>query len=60
MDNIMDEEESVVAKLSDENNLLKEHIKELENEIERIYHVMISLKSIAAEEIENLEDIEEI
>ena len=43
-----------------ENELLKEHIKELESDINRLYYTMISLKTIATEEIEKLEDIEEI
>lgn len=43
-----------------ENELLKEHIKELETDINRLYYTMISLKQIATVEIENLEDIEEI
>lgn len=57
---IMDEQESDVAKLIRENELLKEHIKDLETDINRLYYTMISLKAIASEEIEKLEDIEEI
>lgn len=56
----MDEKESYIAKLENENELLKEHIKDLETDINRLYYTMISLKSIASEEIEKLEDIEEI
>ena len=46
--------------LKEENKLLREHIKDLESDINRLYYTMISLKSIAQEEIEKLEDIEEI
>ena len=48
------------TKLKKENELLKEHIKDLENDINRLYYTMISLKAIATEENVKLEDIEEI
>lgn len=47
-------------KLVNENELLKEHIKDLESDINRLYYTMISLKAIATEEIEKLQDVEEI
>lgn len=56
-----------ICELERENNkfkivtdLLKENIQELESDINRLYYTMISLKAIANEEIEKLEDIEEI
>lgn len=46
------------ADVEKENNLLKEHIKDLETDINRLYYTMISLKAIDNEE--KIEDIEEI
>lgn len=55
-----EEMDNYVIKIYKENELLKENNKVLNDNIERVYHTMISLKYIADVEIEKLEDIEEI
>jgi hypothetical protein len=58
MDKIMDEEESMVAKLIKENELLKEELQNLKNDITRVYNTMISLEQINKHELSD--EIEEI
>ena len=55
---VMDEEESKVARLIKENELLKEELQNLKNDITRVYNTMISLEQINKHEL-SLE-IEEI
>lgn len=57
---VMDEEESMVAKLIKENELLKEELQNLKNDITRVYNTMISLEQINKHELSQYEEIEEI
>ena len=55
---VMDEEESYVAKLIKENELLKEELQNLKNDVTRVYNTMISLEQINKHELSD--EIEEI
>ena len=55
---VMDEKESYVARLIKENELLKEELQNLKNDITRVYNTMISLEQINKHELSD--DIEEI
>ena len=55
---VMDEKESYVAKLIKENELLKEELQNLKNDITRVYNTMISLEQINKHELSD--EIEEI
>lgn len=55
---VMDEEESYVARLIKENELLKEELQNLKNDITRVYNTMISLEQINKHELSD--EIEEI
>lgn len=57
---VMDEEESYVAKLIKENELLKEELQNLKNDVTRVYNTMISLEQINKHELSQYEEIEEI
>lgn len=54
---VMDEKESYVARLIKENELLKEELTNLKNDITRVYNTMISLETINKEELEDIEEI---
>lgn len=56
---VMDEKESYVATLIKENELLKEELQNLKNDITRVYNTMISLEQINKHELSH-EEIEEI
>ena len=57
----LDEVVDFIKKTKEENELLKEEIKELRKSIESAYYTLISLESITKHEINDLEnDIEEI
>ena len=55
---VMDEKESYVARIIKENELLKEELQNLKNDITRVYNTMISLESINKHELSD--EIEEI
>jgi hypothetical protein len=57
---VMDEKESYVATLIKENELLKEELQNLKNDITRVYNTMISLEQINKHELSQYEEIEEI
>lgn len=46
-----------ITKLKKENELLKEELTNLKNDITRVYNTMISLETINKEELEEVEEI---
>ena len=56
---LCDSSDSVIKSLNKENELLKEELQNLKNDITRVYNTMISLEQINKHELSQ-EDIEEI
>lgn len=46
-----------IIKIKKENELLKEELTNLKNDITRVYNTMISLETINKEEMEDIEEI---
>lgn len=49
--------DSIIKNLTKENELLKEELTNLKNDITRVYNTMISLETINKQELEEVEEI---
>lgn len=49
--------DSIIRNLNKENELLKEELTNLKNDITRVYNTMISLETINKQELEEVEEI---
>lgn len=56
-DNLTIEQRNYIKKLLNENELLKEELTNLKNDITRVYNTMISLETINKQELEEIEEI---
>ena len=56
-DNLTLEQRNYIKKLLNENELLKEELTNLKNDITRVYNTMISLETINKQELDEIEEI---
>lgn len=54
---LCDSSDSVIKNMTKENELLKEELTNLKNDITRVYNTMISLETINKQEMEEVEEI---